>query len=335
MVTTAPPFEVVARTDNLTRQEWLELRTQAGRIGGSDVGAVCGVSPWQSPYGLWVERTEGLRDDAMSEAAAWGVRLEDTVAQAFAEETGVHVHRWPYLVVSREHPFMAANLDRVASVDDVLDEVALTNAAGGVEVKTVGRNALARWTDDEGNDTVPEEYQLQVQHYVAVTGLERFWLPALIAGQELRVFELPRDDAVIDMLVEIEGDFHERLVTGTPPPIDAHRATAQALAKRFAKAEVERVEVPEEVASWWAERQRLKAQVKELEAELALVENALKAAVGDAELAVVNGAPLYAWRRFERRGIDLDRLRSEHPELAAELTTVTSYRTLSTPRKGD
>ena len=42
---------VIAKLENLTHEEWLELRRTG--IGGSDCAAALGLSKWQSQLGLW------------------------------------------------------------------------------------------------------------------------------------------------------------------------------------------------------------------------------------------------------------------------------------------
>ncbi|WP_431603239.1 YqaJ viral recombinase family protein, partial [Bacillus albus] len=44
------PYEVVAKTNDLTRGKWLEIRRQG--IGGSDLAAVLKLSDWNSPMSI-------------------------------------------------------------------------------------------------------------------------------------------------------------------------------------------------------------------------------------------------------------------------------------------
>ena len=45
----------------LTREEWLARRRSG--IGGSDVAAVLGLSPWKSPRQVWLDKTTDISDD--------------------------------------------------------------------------------------------------------------------------------------------------------------------------------------------------------------------------------------------------------------------------------
>jgi len=43
--------------------EWHELRNEQGAIGGSDIGAIAGLSQWESPYTKWAKKTKLSPDD--------------------------------------------------------------------------------------------------------------------------------------------------------------------------------------------------------------------------------------------------------------------------------
>ena len=46
--------EIIANTNDLPYEEWLELRKNG--IGGSDAAVVCGISRYKSPVELWMEK---------------------------------------------------------------------------------------------------------------------------------------------------------------------------------------------------------------------------------------------------------------------------------------
>src|SRR5690606_9681273 len=118
-MTTSLPFEV--RTFK-TRDEWLQERRHG--IGGSDVAAMLGLSPYMTPLELYHhKRGEIPTPEREGEWLEWGQALEEPIAQRFARETGRTVLApWqalgtspdePYIVlVDREHPFLRVSLDR-------------------------------------------------------------------------------------------------------------------------------------------------------------------------------------------------------------------------------
>lgn len=58
---------VMAITQNMPKNQWLEYRKQG--IGGNDVAAVCGLSKYKSPMGLWLEKTGQVESETAGEAA--------------------------------------------------------------------------------------------------------------------------------------------------------------------------------------------------------------------------------------------------------------------------
>ena len=46
---------IIAKTKDLSREEWLKLRRQG--IGGSDVSIIAGINPFKSVYQLWLDKT--------------------------------------------------------------------------------------------------------------------------------------------------------------------------------------------------------------------------------------------------------------------------------------
>jgi predicted phage-related endonuclease len=75
-----------------------------------------------------------------------------------------------------------------------------------LECKTAGIHGARLWKDG-----VPEYVQLQVMHQLAVTGHKAADVAVLIGGQELRIFRIERDEALIARLIEME---HALLASG-------------------------------------------------------------------------------------------------------------------------
>ena len=47
--------KIYAKTKDISREEWLKLRKNG--IGGSDVGAVCGLNPYRSAMDVFIDKT--------------------------------------------------------------------------------------------------------------------------------------------------------------------------------------------------------------------------------------------------------------------------------------
>jgi len=171
--------KILADTSNMTRAEWLKYRTMG--IGGSDVSAIAGINPYRSVFQLWLEKTGQVEPtESGSECAHFGTILEPIVKQEFTERTGIEITEPKYLYQHKDYPFMLANLDGVVTVD-------------GEDCIFEAKTASA-YKQDEWDGHIPPEYMLQIQHYMAVTGLKRTYIAALIGGNHFVYHIIERDD---------------------------------------------------------------------------------------------------------------------------------------------
>lgn len=86
--------KVLVSTENLNEQEWLAYRRQG--IGGSDVAAILGISPFRTARDLYDDKLNiaSVADDAGNWVALeMGHLLEPLVARIFAKKTGLEVSR--------------------------------------------------------------------------------------------------------------------------------------------------------------------------------------------------------------------------------------------------
>lgn len=293
--------------DGLSRLDWLELRRQG--IGSSDAPAIAGFDRWRSPYAVWVSKIEPALDDDAGDAAEWGNRLEEAVAQKFADDTGLAVVRPSFMYRHPDHHWMLASPDRFVN-DYETGEVAV------LEIKTTGTHLADDWADGP-----PAKVRVQVQHQLAVTGLERAYIAVLIGGRDYRPFELARDNDDIAALIAVEHAFwHDHVVPRVPPPIDGTESTSDAIRALYDRVRPEsETDLDATVAAHIADLRHVRALIKDLESDERQHENEIKAALGDTEIGLVDGKVAVTWKQTRSRRVDLDRLRAEHPELAAEL----------------
>lgn len=174
-------WNVFAKTKDMPKAEWLRLRRNG--IGGSDAAAIMGLSPWRTAMDVWLEKTGEFTEDESqdNEKMYWGTALEDVVAREFMTRTGLKVRRRNAILQHRKHHFMIANVDRL-----------VIGHKAGLECKTTGQYSADDWTMG-----VPDYYIPQVQHYMAVTGYDTWYVAVLIGGQEYKHYEVPRDDGFI------------------------------------------------------------------------------------------------------------------------------------------
>jgi len=96
----------------------LWLRERRHGIGGSDAPAILGVSPYQSAFGVWLEKTSRVKDKEPAPAMEWGLLLEDVIADRYTQRTGRRLWKPDQSMVHRDHDFLRATPDRLVIGED-------------------------------------------------------------------------------------------------------------------------------------------------------------------------------------------------------------------------
>ena len=307
-------MQVVVKTNNLTREEWLKYRT--GGIGGSDVSIIAGINPFKSVHQLWLEKTGQIEpEQTESEYAHFGTLLEPIVRKEFTERTGIKVRQKHMLLQSSEYPFMYADLDGVINEGG---ELAI------FEAKTASQYKMETW--EEG---VPASYILQVQHYMAVTGAKKTYIAALVGGNHFVYHVVERDEVLIAKIIAMEKYFWETHVIGGVEPIpDGSEATTNYFNSKFSESNGQIIELPEEALAICDEYERLSEQLKELEAAKSAAANQLKSYLKEAEAGTVGDRKI-VWKQIFKSSLDQKRLKEEKPDIYNGYVTQSSYRRLS------
>ena len=187
-----------------------QLEERRAGIGGSDVPAILGLSPWKSPLDVFLEKTGQAPPQPETAATYWGSVLEDIVAQEYARRTGAKLRRVNRILTHPKVPVARAMIDR--------EIVAHPEGPGVLECKTAGRR-----TDDwgePGTDEVPPWYASQIIHYLAVTGRDWADLAVLfLSEREFAIYRVRRDEELIEhILAEEQRFWREHVEAGVPPP---------------------------------------------------------------------------------------------------------------------
>ena len=302
---------VLASTENMSYEDWLEHRKLG--IGGSDASVVCGINKYKSPVELWLDKTDQLPPQEAGEAAYWGTQLESIVRAEFTRRTGIEVTKPDVILQSEEHPFMLANLDGVCEVPDV--------GACIFEAKTASAYKAGEW-----EDTIPDEYQLQIQHYMAVTGYAGAYIAVLIGGNTFRWKFVERDEELISMLIELESAFWNHVQDCTPPPLDGSDAAAKFLSERFPTSKpTSHITLPDTAADLLAQYDEACAELEAVTERKQKAENLLKEMLGDNEVGTTAGRVI-TWKSVAQERLDSKTLKAEHPALCKKYTNKTSYR---------
>jgi len=312
------------------RETWLAERKKG--IGGSDAAAICGLNPYKSPVEVWLEKTGQAPDEeSESEAAYWGKRHEDMLAEEFAQRhPELTVYRidqiagdyWPFeiregLWVSKSYPWMVATPDRVYRPK--------SGNMGIIEIKTASEYLRDGW----GEDKAPQQYVIQVLHYLAVTGFDYGWLVVLIGGNKYREIEVERDEETIASLVEIERRFwHDHVLTGIPPAFDGSEASTELVKRLYPEGKPEAIELPPDAGKLVAEYEEAANYEKEWAARKEAAANQLRGMLGEYECGWV-GDKKIIWSNVTANRLNTKALQKAHPEIYSEFCKASTYRRLT------
>lgn len=210
-------------TKDMSREDWLMHRRNS--IGGSDAGALMGLSKYASPYSLWAEKTGEVIPEDISdrEAVRLGNDLEQYVAERWMEATGKKLRRENNILINPDYPFAHANIDRAV----------IGEPDAGFEAKTTSSyDILKRCREGD----FPETWYCQMTHYMMVTGAKRWYLGVLVFGHGFFHFTIERNEAEIEALANAERDFwFNHVLLHIPPSADGSEATMAAIRTIYAE----------------------------------------------------------------------------------------------------
>lgn len=202
------------------KSEWL-LRRRAG-LGGSDIAAILGLSPWRSAVDVWKDKTSTEPPvDAPSEPMYWGTILEAVVADEYQRRTARKVQRVTQQLAHPNYPWALGNIDRAVITPSTRARVVtgtLRGAQGILECKTASAYALNDWEGPDGGDAVPVHYAAQVLWYIGIAQVEWADVAVLVGGQRYLQRRVERNDEALRAMYSVAEEFwHKHVLERIPP----------------------------------------------------------------------------------------------------------------------
>lgn len=282
---------------NATREHFLADRRTS--LGGSDIGAILGLSKFKSAVDVWLEKTGRAKDNFESTLPQrFGIFGEQFVAEEYTEKTGLKVVRYNKKLVHSEYPFITGNVDRlvIPAGQNIAHHMGNIRTDRGMEAKCVSAYAGGEWGDDESDD-VPPYYFAQCGWYRILTGCHYWDLAALIGNHRFEVYETRRDQELEGLLLARAVEFwHNHVLADMPPPA---RSEADIAALFPCSEEGRKVAANDEIIRYVEDVKRKKAQLKELEAAMEASRLEVKKYMESAEALVLvdgDGKPLVTWK---------------------------------------
>jgi putative phage-type endonuclease len=270
-------------------QDWHRLRNQTGVVGGSQVGSICGVSPWESPLARFYKATGQISDEVKaSMSMKLGTVLEEPILSIFESE---HPELDVYTVgtyASKEFDWAHANADGIFMEAD--------GTMGIIEVK---------FSRDYWSDGLPLHYRYQVMYYLHIFGLQKAIVVAL-AGSTYTEIVVEYDKFEAEAMFAQVLDFHNRVLENRAPDFDGSSSTYEAI--RQLNPEInpdEKEELGElgiHLVNAYTDYQAAEAHYKEMQSRTLEAMGTAKYGVVDDKVLVYrsqrgSGAPFLNWKK--------------------------------------
>ena len=205
------------------KAEWLKLRHHY--MCSTEVSALFGMNPYQTAFELWHEKqkAEPTAFEA-SERMTWGLRMEEAIARAIAEEYGIKCRKLNAFASSESGLGASFDYEIIGVKEDVtVEDPTLQNmyrslGPGILEIKNVDYWVFKQnWTSDGHSMEAPPHIEIQVQCQLHT--IERSWaaIGVLVGGNSLKMLVRERDPAVGEQLDRMAAKFWRSIKANKPP----------------------------------------------------------------------------------------------------------------------
>ena len=292
-----------------------EEHDRAKQLGGSDIAAVLGLSPWKTRLDLYNDKRHPRLEGPPRAVLKRGIRWEGAVAEMLVESLEAKGHKVEILggnVRYRDsvYPFQASEIDFEIRIDQAKE---ITN----VELKTVHPFKMKEW-GESGTDTLPIHYTAQVMQGLGITRRKHGMLAALFGADELRVYPVEADQDVIAAIRAQASDFWiDHVLAGIPP----EPTTLEDLSKMFDKdnPDAKPLLADESLVEQVLRMRAINLEIKAREAEAEVLEFNIKRALADCtSLVLPTGKEALTWKERSGSYLDETALKEAHPKIHKE-----------------
>ena len=157
-----------------SREEWLKHRS---RIGGSDASAIVGLNPYKTNTDLYLEKTGQKESPDISDKpyVLYGTKAEEHLRELFRLDFPQYQVQYfdNNMYLNSKYPFAHASLDGELTDED--------GQRGILEIKTT--NILQSMQKEKWRDRIPDNYFIQILHYLMVTEFDFVVLKAQLKSE--------------------------------------------------------------------------------------------------------------------------------------------------------
>ena len=299
----------------LNNQDFTQERQKY--LGGSDIGAILGLSKYRSPVDVWLEKTGKRNNPINSLPLRFGQFAEAFVASEYALATQVHLVQHDGAIIHPEYSFFQSHIDRfiVHPGQNLFNTEGKLQAHKILECKTANPFAQSEW-GEKGTDQVPLIYVVQCLWYMILTGIDATDLAVLFGNTDFRIYKIYRDLELESLLLEKTLHFWQHHVQKDIPPAAQSEQDFRHLFQKATKHQS--IEATENIYQQIQEFHRQQYSLQQIEDQMSLIKQDLMGYLQEAEVLTYQGQILATWKspkpstRWDTKQLGLD-----HPELTA------------------
>ncbi|QWD37657.1 hypothetical protein G6671_02410 [Polynucleobacter paneuropaeus] len=323
----------------LINQDFAQFRAKS--LGGSDIAAILGLSPYRTAVDVWLEKTGKKVNTADSLPLRFGSFAEEFVAKEYALQTQSVLLSYPHAITHPDYDYLGGHIDRFVkqesgqelSATETIDPsppALLEISRSDNKLMTIGNHKIARLLEcktanpfrqqewgDTGTDQVPLPYLCQCLWYMAITQMAQIDLAVLFGNSDFRIYQIHRDLQIEQTLLEKAVHFWQQHVLLDIPPPAQCEADYQALFRKEDNAKS--IEAPQNIVEEIQKIGQIQERIEEAEGELSHIKQQIMASMQDAQILTHAGKTLATWKtpkvstRLDTKSIEL-----AHPELVAQ-----------------
>ena len=299
--------------DNIPSKEWVHARQHY--LGGSEVAAALGESPWTTPFQLWLVKTGRIEPVISTPVMELGHLLEPMIAEKFTATTGLKLRNISEPYEHPEHSFLRGNIDR---------QICSSEKHEGPGVLEIKSTTSFRLKNEAG--LYPAEFDFQIQHYLMLTGYKYAYLA--IFERDTGIFHDPiyieRDEKFIQENTELIIQWWTLHIIQDIAPEPVNNEDLLLLYPDAADGSV--VEASAEDRDYYEELIKVRQKINSLTFEKDLLEAFLKNSIGDSERLVAGGRDLITWKNQTTNRLDTKALKQRYPALCKKFKKETKTR---------
>jgi predicted phage-related endonuclease len=251
--------------------EWYEARYTG--IFASEAAAACGLSDTLQPLDIYALKRRLIEPFEGNDYTRRGKKAEPLILDEYRERTGAELETGLAMCFCGDPALRFIGATPDARRKD--------NPQHLVEAK------LCHWKraaslGQEGSDEIFPDWLAQAQQQIAVMNADVCDVMVMLDPHSYRLFSCPRNERLIENLIEVETALWDRILRGDPPDPLFDKPGALDSVKRFFGISGQPITLSEAAIRDWMELDKIKEDIKAWEGRKAELQARVLHAIGEA-----------------------------------------------------